>query len=206
MLRACLLGVLALVVGCAPIMHRPAAVPGADIIQPAAVEPETPLPVRSENAEIAAAITDAIDQSPTFARLVDAINRTNGIVYIQAGRCPVPGLRGCLLHLIYSTDHARYLWIRVQPMVHRIDLASTLAHELQHALEVLQQPSIRQHHDLLQFYRSPDARAFGSSAQGTFASYETAAAIAIGATVRMELAATAAAALAAEERNEGGAR
>ena len=145
------------------------------------------LAVRSENPDILVLLLEGSERSPTLKRLMDDIGQTNGIVYIQTGRCPVPGLRGCLLHVIHSTDDFRYLWIRITP-AEPLELAASMAHELQHALEVLQEPWIRSRLDLLQFYRSPKAHAFGSfPSPGPFQSFETGRAIHIGAAVRSEL-------------------
>ncbi len=43
--------------------------------------------VRSENPQIAQLIADAPSVSATFRDLVSAINATNGIVYVESGRC-----------------------------------------------------------------------------------------------------------------------
>lgn len=146
------------------------------------------LAVRSEQADVMVLLLEGYERSPTLKSLVDAIGETNGIVYIQTGRCPVPGLRGCLLHIIYGNGGFRYLWIRIRAAAEPLELVSTMAHELQHALEVLQQPWIRTGLDLLQFYRSPGSQAFGSSASpGPFQSFETAPAMRIGEAVRAEL-------------------
>lgn len=146
------------------------------------------LAVRSEQANVMVLLLEGYERSPTLKRLVDAIGGTNGIVYIQTGRCPVPALRGCLLHVINGNGDFRYLWIRIRAAAEPLELLSTMAHELHHALEALQQPWIRTGPDLLQFYRSPGSRAFGSSASpGPFQSFETAPAIRIGEAVRAEL-------------------
>lgn len=146
------------------------------------------LAVRSEEADVIALLLEGYERSPTLKRLVDDIGETDGIVYIQTGHCPVPGLRGCLLHVTHSRGGFRYLFIRIRPAAEPLDLVSSMAHELQHALEVLQQPWIRTGPDLLQFYRSPGSRAFASGAsQSPFQSFETGPALKMGAVVRSEL-------------------
>jgi hypothetical protein len=146
------------------------------------------LAVRSEQADVTVLLLEGYERSPTLKRLVDDIGQTNGIVYIQTGRCPVPGLRGCLLHLIHGSRDFRYLWIRIQAAMEPLELVSLMAHELQHALEVLQEPWIHSRLDLLQFYRSPQSGAFGSSTgPSPFQSFETGGAVRIGAVVRSEL-------------------
>lgn len=194
--------ILALGICCARAHHRVAivdvgAMPGPD------ASDGFPLPVRSASAGVSMLLMEGYQRSPTLKQLIDAIGRTNGIVYIQTGRCPIHELKGCLLHVIHGTRDVRYLWIRIRPSAEPMDLLSGVAHELQHAFEVLQDPSIRTPRDLLQFYRSPQAHAYDSSPPGSpFQSYETGAAIAAAATVRSELTAFAANAFDAEGRSE----
>ena len=51
--------------------------------------------VRSENPWLAAAIGRGVDQSPMFRRLIEAIDTTDGLVYILEGKCG-EGVRACL--------------------------------------------------------------------------------------------------------------
>lgn len=185
-------------IGCMPVRHQAGPVARAPAPGPATHVRET-LPVRSEDPEILELIDAGIGQSSTLAQLVRQVGQYHGLVYVRIGRCPVPGLRGCLLHVIYQTPQVRYLFIRIEATEDRLTLASTVAHELQHAVEVLKHPSIRTSRDLLLFYRSAEADAFGV-AFGPFRSYETPAAIAAGAAVRSELNSHAAAAAAADDR------
>ena len=52
--------------------------------------------VRAEDPALSALIRQAIDQSATFRGLVEAIQATNGIVYVIRGRCG-HYVRACLL-------------------------------------------------------------------------------------------------------------
>lgn len=181
----------AIVMSCAPALHpapqRPA--PSSMVAPTSGL-----LPVRSEDSSIAALLDTMSVQSATLARLMREISEHQGIVYVVPGRCPVRGLKGCLLHLVHDADDVRYLWIRVAPSDDRVALVSTIAHELQHAVEVLQQPSIRTSREVVEFYRSWPSHAF-AGVWGPFRSYETAAAIEVAGAVRAELTAYAAAAL-----------
>lgn len=151
--------------------------------------------VRSEAAEIRSLVEEGCSLSATFRQLVSDLARTNGLVYIERGPCPIASLRACLIHLIHSVAGVRYLWIRLSPKDELTDLLPTVAHELQHALEVLQEPWIRSRWDLEQFYRTVNDGAFGSNAAGSSVrSYETAAAIDTELSVRAELTAAAQAA------------
>ena len=55
--------------------------------------------VRSDDALIAGLIAEAPTGSETFRRLVVEIETTNGIVYVEAGKCRF-GVRACLIHSI----------------------------------------------------------------------------------------------------------
>src|SRR5687768_4885732 len=60
--------------------------------------------VRSENASIAQLLADAPAMSVTFRGLVAAIDATDGIVYVQSGRCG-QGARACLAHSLQPGPH-----------------------------------------------------------------------------------------------------
>ncbi|MDP3720531.1 MAG: hypothetical protein Q8T13_22440 [Acidobacteriota bacterium] len=80
------------------------------------------------------------------------------------------------------------MWIRLSANTDSVILVSTLAHELQHALEVLGRATVRSQRDLLEFYQSHESQAFSSTTSaGPFRTYETSAAIAVAAVVRAEL-------------------
>lgn len=159
--------------------------------------------IRSPDANVRYLLSEGCRLSPSLQQLAAAIARTDGVVYVSIGSCPVRALRGCLLHSVYDAVAARYLWIRVSPNSDSRELLATVAHELQHALEVLARDNIRTSRDLLDFYRSQESRSYsGAVALGPFRTYETIAAINVGDAVRAELtASSSAAAVAADERD-----
>jgi hypothetical protein len=147
--------------------------------------------IRPLDPSVEALLAEGYQRSATLLRLADDLARTDGIVYIQSGRCPIPGLRACLLHSIKATGSVRYVWIRIRPEGDPDTLMASIAHELQHALEVLRQPWIRNRWDVLTFYRSGIPGAFGTTPQGSpVASFETGAAVDVTVKVRAELAAS----------------
>jgi hypothetical protein len=148
--------------------------------------------VRSTEPLIVLLIADACQRSASFRQLVTDIADSGGIVYIKSGRCPVGGMNGCLLHLLHEAGDLRYLWIHVRTTrTSRVELMATLAHELQHATEILSQPHIRRGSDIRRFYSSPGAKEFGARrSEASSRSYETTAALKVGNTVRAELLAT----------------
>src|SRR5688572_6605248 len=92
--------------------------------------------VRSENPLIAQLIVDALAASATFRGLVDAVNGTNGIVYVESGQCR-QGTRACLMHSIDAAGPHRILRVLVNTRRDRNGLIGAIGHDLQHSLEVL---------------------------------------------------------------------
>lgn len=157
--------------------------------------------IRSPDALLRSLFIDGCRQSPTLHQLAGAIGRTDGVVYMTIGACPFRMLRGCLLHAIEDTGNARYLWIRLSANADVRTTIGLMAHELQHALEVLTRATIRSPRDLLTFYQSTESRAYSANpAAGPYRAYETRAAIDVAAAVLMELA-NATGALAADDRD-----
>jgi hypothetical protein len=106
-----------------------------------AAAPPTPR-VRSSNPVIAAAIVDAQGRSATFKSLVEIIEKTDGIVYVERGRCG-HGVPACLSHSVVSGDGFRLLRILVDSTSDLVALMATIGHELRHAIELLTEPTVR---------------------------------------------------------------
>lgn len=133
--------------------------------------------VRAHDPVIGTLVRDVSERSQTFRALVAALNATNGLVYISAGRCG--RLRACLLHRVAIAGPHRVLNIVVDLERPDLDLTAAIAHELQHALEVLGDPRITSDLDIFAFYRL-----HGIEVKGVI---ETRAAIEAGDDVRREL-------------------
>lgn len=97
--------------------------------------------VRSENPLIAQLIADAPVLSTTFRDLVTAIDATNGIVYVESGRCG-RGARACLVLNVHVAGPNRILRVMVTTRRDREGLIGSIGHELHHALEILRDPEI----------------------------------------------------------------
>jgi hypothetical protein len=125
---------------------------------------------------LATVIAQATARSATFRRLVHAIGESNGIVYVEHGRCG-HSARACLLDV---TAAATNRIVRVRVEAHKIDwdLMGSIGHELQHAVEVLGEPKITSTAAMHAFYRQ----------NGRFVAnvFETPAAIQAGNAVRTE--------------------
>jgi hypothetical protein len=114
--------------------------------------------VRPTTSAIAALIDQATQWSPTLRGLVDAINRSDGLVYIEEGECP-RRVRACLAHAVTIAGPHRLLHVKIDPRLNHLDakdvdpeVIGVLGHELQHASEVLSNPHLRTYADVVSFY------------------------------------------------------
>ena len=89
--------------------------------------------IRFHNARIEEAFTFAAERSTTFRTIVNTLERSTDVVYVEEGRCG--GVRACL-HLLSATDR-RYMLIDIDPRQPLISVVGQLAHELRHAAEIV---------------------------------------------------------------------
>jgi hypothetical protein len=135
--------------------------------------------VRSNSPAIRAVIDQATERSVTFRRLVDTIDRTDGLVYVDEGRCN-HSVRACLMLSVKVAGPYRLLWIAVDARkAPGAELMASIGHELQHAVEVLSDPAVTDNHAMFFFYHHR-----GSGDTGRF---ETKAAIDAGLDVLAEV-------------------
>lgn len=119
--------------------HRPAGIPATasdDETEPATRPPMFGR-VRSTNARIRGIVEEGYKRSPTFRGLVDRLEHSAVLVYIEAGRCrptDVQRLTGCLADL-GDPGGVRHLRIVVDIALAGANLIGTVGHELQHAVE-----------------------------------------------------------------------
>src|SRR5512146_2640971 len=73
-----------------------------------AAEPNAPR-VRSTNTAVLELIREGRDRTATFTGLIDTIERSNGIVYVEFGYCAFGHLNGCLLPFVGHVGGDRYL-------------------------------------------------------------------------------------------------
>ena len=108
--------------------------------------------VRSENPLLAAALVQGAQRSTTFRRLIEAIDATDGLVYVMEGRCG-QGVRACLHMSLELSGKNRLLRILVDPRrAPGCELIASIGHELQHALEVLSNPNVRTSFGMSSFF------------------------------------------------------
>lgn len=129
------------------------------------------------------------ERSPTFRKLVEELESSDWIVFVQRGSCRLAGVTGCLLHQVGRYNSLRYLRVVVSaPFGSDDETIATIGHELQHAVEVVRAPGISNAGDIRQLYRrigfvSVRRRVAGEIGEA----YETGNAIRAGATVLREL-------------------
>jgi hypothetical protein len=98
--------------------------------------------VRSANPAIAPLIEQGVARSKTFRDLVSGIAGTDGLVYVEEGKCG-RGAHACLVLSVTVAGPYRLLRIQLasgRPARRRI---ASIGHELHHALDVLNQPTVR---------------------------------------------------------------
>jgi hypothetical protein len=141
--------------------------------------------VRSANPVLLNLLSEGAERSATFAALVDAIGQSDGIVYVEFGYCAFGHLNGCLLPFIATSEHTRYLRMLVTPDKTRQShdqLLALVAHEMQHAWEVLEHVAVSDLPAMQLLYRK-----IGTAIAGPRGGFETSAARAVGDAVLSEV-------------------
>ena len=113
--------------------------------------------VRSSSPRLGALLDQAAAASATFRALVTAIEATDGIVYLQESKCP-RGVVACLEHRVTLAGAYRVLFIRISTDRPDLEVMASAGHELQHALEVLGNRSLRSNAAVQLFYYVPGAK------------------------------------------------
>jgi hypothetical protein len=141
--------------------------------------------VRSSEAAMVESLREGWTRSATFRRLIEQLNQSETIVYIERGICGFGHYRACLPHWIAIRAGVRYIRILIDPTQRGERELALIAHELQHALEIAQAPGIRTADDITELFRR-----IGRSPHcplGTPDCYETSAALAAGVAVLREV-------------------
>jgi hypothetical protein len=108
--------------------------------------------VRTEDRELSRLIQVATGRSATFRKLMQAIEATNGLVYVVRGRCG-HRVRACLVLWMGVTDQYRILRVVVEDARPEVEAMASIGHELTHALEVLSDPSVVTSHGMFALYK-----------------------------------------------------
>lgn len=109
--------------------------------------------VRSSSVRIVEAIAAGVERSATFRGLVDTIDATDGLVFVEEGACAHTGVRACLLLAVTVAGPNRLLRILVNlRKAPGCELVEAIGHELQHAVEVLHERRIRSDQQIHNFF------------------------------------------------------
>jgi hypothetical protein len=135
-----------------------AIVVGSPIASPAGGQAagQTSTAVRSSERLLNDLVAEGIARSATFHRLVEAIAKTNTVVYIERGVCAFGHVRACLLPFMAATRNVRYLRVVLTEPLNLRDrnrLIARVGHELQHALEVAERPDVVDVTDMAALFR-----------------------------------------------------
>jgi len=108
--------------------------------------------VRSTERFMIALIREGYDRSPGFRDLVDVLQQSNVIVFVQPASCAGGRIRSCLVS-VNGSRRARHIRINVDPHTSHDWLIATVAHELQHAVEIAEHPDVIDGSGALELYR-----------------------------------------------------
>ncbi len=107
--------------------------------------------VRSLEARIQSLLDAGVSRSAMFRQLVDRLNRSDVIVYVEP-KLTRARLARFLKHDLVAQGGYRYLRIEIESGGPEERVLPILAHELQHAVEVAQVPSVRDAQQLTQLF------------------------------------------------------
>ena len=92
--------------------------------------------IRSHHPGIASLIERAANRSKTFRGLVEAIDASDGIVYVEDGQCGRHGVKSCVEAVTQAAAN-RILLVKVDIRHADGELMGLIGHELRHAIEIL---------------------------------------------------------------------
>ena len=121
-------------------LHLLIAIPLLTIVmaqQPAAAAPSH---IRTTSAALRTLIAAGIERSPTFRALVDQLEASDVVVYVDFRTFNERGLGGQIL-FVGAAGGRRYVQVFVAPL-QDLDCLAILGHELRHAVEIASAPSV----------------------------------------------------------------
>jgi hypothetical protein len=139
------------------------------------------LHVRGATPKVKALIDEGIRRSPTFRALVERLNHSDVVVYINVTQDLPTGLEGRLSFMTYAGS-VRYLHAQVLDGLGVDGMIAVAAHELQHAVEVADHPDVKDAQAVERLYQR-----IGERSSVAHNRYDTPAARSMGRRVRQEL-------------------
>jgi hypothetical protein len=139
--------------------------------------------VRSAQPAVASLIREGIHRSATFARLVEILNGSDVVAYIELRWRMPTGLDGYFAHWVAAAGGRRYvcIFVNTEFSAAHDQLIALMGHELQHAVEVAQAPDVESSEAVRDLFKRLD------SGLCRYGCAETVAAIEIQASVDREL-------------------
>lgn len=141
--------------------------------------------VRPNDTRIATMLLDGLRRSPSLVKLVDRVEASNVIVYLELQPALEARLAGCLTW-IASAGGYRYVRASINPNLSPDALIAAIGHELQHVVEIVEHPLVTDPSSLLALYHRIG---IGGGSHGA-STLDTAEARAAGTEVRKDLKAT----------------
>jgi hypothetical protein len=142
--------------------------------------------VKAADKETRRLVLDGARRSTVFRALIDELHQFNVIVVIQFGFCANGRIRSCVSN-VDGDERQRHIRVKVSPRTTEMYLIATIAHELQHALEIAREPRATNVREVLELYRRI---ATGKCREGLSEECETDAALEVETRVHRELAST----------------
>jgi len=138
--------------------------------------------LRPQDPRISLALQEGMARSDTFRDLVNRIEASNVIVYIAMKPSMRPSLAGALT---WMTSAGKYRYLRASISIEQTfnQTIATVAHELQHAIEVIEDESVVDEKSLVALYKRIGQPSKAAGPLG----WETIAAQRTGTQVRREL-------------------
>ncbi len=116
--------------------------------------------LRPKDKKATALLEAGTARSATFRRLIEVLEQSDLVVYVETRRLALPGLT----QFVCATPGARYVLVSVQVQGLDNDLVPWLAHELWHAIEIAGAPEVRDAASLKRFYEKVGRGARGDGA------------------------------------------
>jgi hypothetical protein len=107
--------------------------------------------VRAEDKSLKATLADGVDHSTTFKAIVDHLQQSDVVVYLVYERAPRASLASHVSFLSVAGGR-RYLTISFSGRLPRVRQVSILGHELQHAVEIADAPSVVDATSMAKYY------------------------------------------------------
>jgi hypothetical protein len=132
--------------------HDPALLKPARVLSATELLARSTRRVRSNDPRLVPLLTEGARRSRTFAQLVTRVHSTDLIVYVESTHSLPPDTVGRIL-LQSVVNNCRYLRIQVKSTLLRDEMIAVIGHELRHALEVADDPTVLDNAALRTLYR-----------------------------------------------------